>query len=255
MRRSRVGVWILFGGLLLAGIVFLVPVVLTVVASFLLDEKLSVEGYRILLFDCFPFYRMFWNSVLYAFSITLGAIVVAVPAAFAFRFAHFPGKQALYVLYIVLMMMPLQVMLLPNYIGLRDMGLLNTPYAIILPLVFSPLAVVVLHQYLKECDAQMVEAARLETNSVLKIILHCIVPQVKLCVFAVGLLIFAEAWNLVEQPLLYLDEDRWKNLSLLFSEAERYEAEVLLPAAVLFMIPVLLWYLLFHNELKRGLKF
>ena len=76
----------------------------------------------------------------------------------------------------------------------------------------------------------------------------------KLCVFAVGLLIFAEAWNLVEQPLLYLDEDRWKNLSLLFSEAERYEPEVLLPAAVLFMIPVLLWYLLFHNELKRGLK-
>lgn len=255
MRSSRVGVWILFGGLLLSGIVFLVPVVLTVVMSFLSDGELSAEGYRVLFFDCFPFYRMFWNSVLYAFSITLGAIVVAVPAAFAFRFAQFPGKQALYVLYIVLMMMPLQVMLLPNYIGLRDMSLLNTPYAIILPLVFSPLAVVVLHQYLKECDVQMVEAARLETNSVLKIILHCILPQVKLCVFAVGLLIFAEAWNLVEQPLLYLDEDRWKNLSLLFSEAERYEAEVLLPAAVLFMIPVLLWYLLFHNELKRGLKF
>ena len=255
MRSSRVGVWILFGGLLLSGIVFLVPVVLTVVMSFLSDGELSAEGYRVLFFDCFPFYRMFWNSVLYAFSITLGAIVVAVPAAFAFRFAQFPGKQALYVLYIVLMMMPLQVMLLPNYIGLRDMSLLNTPYAIILPLVFSPLAVVVLHQYLKECDTQMVEAARLETNSVLKIILHCILPQVKLCVFAVGLLIFAEAWNLVEQPLLYLDEDRWKNLSLLFSEAERYEAEVLLPVAVLFMIPVLLWYLLFHNELKRGLKF
>lgn len=255
MRKNRVGVWILFGGLLLAGIVFLVPVILTVVASSLLDEKLSVEGYRVLFFDCFPFYRMFWNSVLYAFSITLGAVVVAVPAAFAFKFARFPGKQALYVLYIILMMMPLQVMLLPNYIGLRDMGLLNTPYAIILPLVFSPLAVVVLHQYLKECDAQMVEAARLETNSTLKIILHCIVPQVKLCVFAVGLLIFAEAWNLVEQPLLYLNEDRWKNLSLLFSEADRYETEVLLPAAVLFMIPVLLWYLLFHNELKRGLKF
>ena len=254
MRKNWVGVWILFGGLLLAGIIFLVPVVLTVVMSFLSDGELSAEGYRVLFFDCFPFYRMFWNSVLYAFSITLGAIVVAVPAAFAFRFAQFRGKQALYVLYIVLMMMPLQVMLLPNYIGLRDMGLLNTPYAIILPLVFSPLAVVVLHQYLKECDVQMVEAARLETNSVLKIILHCIVPQVKLCVFAVGLLIFAETWNLVEQPLLYLDEDRWKNLSLLFSEAERYEPEVLLPAAVLFMIPVLLWYLLFHNELKRGLK-
>ncbi|MBR6537066.1 MAG: carbohydrate ABC transporter permease [Lachnospiraceae bacterium] len=254
MTKKRIFTGILFGALLLAGLVFLIPVVLTVIGSFLIGGRLSVAGYRELFFDCFPFYRMFWNSVLYSVGITIGAIVIAVPAAFAFKFAKFPGKNALYVLYIVLMMMPLQVMILPNYIGLRDMKLLNTPFAILLPLLFSPLAVVVLHQYLKECDVQVVEAARLETNSALRILWNCIVPQIKVCVFAVGLLIFAETWNLVEQPLLYLEDDKWKNLSLLFSEAERYEAEVLLPAAVLFMIPVLLWYLLFHTELRKGLK-
>ncbi len=254
MMKKRMLPWILFGAMLLAGFVFLVPVVLTVIGSFLIGGRLSVAGYRELFFDCFPFYRMFWNSVLYSVGITIGAIVIAVPAAFAFKFAKFPGKNALYVLYIVLMMMPLQVMILPNYIGLRDMKLLNTPFAILLPLLFSPLAVVVLHQYLKECDVQVVEAARLETNSCLRILWNCIVPQIKVCVFAVGLLIFAETWNLVEQPLLYLEDDKWKNLSLLFSEADRYEAEVLLPAAVLFMIPVLLWYLLFHTELRKGLK-
>lgn len=254
MTKSKLLTWGLFGTLLLGGIVFLVPVVLTVIGSFLLGGKVSAEGYRELFFDCFPFYRMFWNSVLYSASVTAGAILIAVPAAYAFKFAKFPGKNALYVLYIVLMMMPLQVMILPNYIGLRDMKLLNTPSAIILPLLFSPLAVVVLHQYLKECDVQVVEAARLETNSCLRILWNCIVPQIKVCIFAVGLLIFAETWNLVEQPLLYLDKDKWKNLSLLFSELDRYEAEVLLPAAVLFMVLVLLWYLLFHNELRKGLK-
>lgn len=254
MTKKRIFTGILFAALLLAGIVFLVPVVLTIIGSFLIGGTVSVTGYRELFFDCFPFYRMFWNSVLYSVGITIGAIVIAVPAAFAFKFAKFPGKNALYVLYIVLMMMPLQVMILPNYIGLRDMRLLNTPFAILLPLLFSPLAVVVLHQYLKECDVQVVEAARLETNSALRILWNCIVPQIKVCVFAVGLLIFAETWNLVEQPLLYLEDDKWKNLSLLFSEADRYEAEVLLPAAVLFMVPVLLWYLLFHNELRKGLK-
>ena len=254
MTKKRIFTGILFAALLLAGIVFLVPVVLTIIGSFLIGGTVSVTGYRELFFDCFPFYRMFWNSVLYSVGITIGAIVIAVPAAFAFKFAKFPGKNALYVLYIVLMMMPLQVMILPNYIGLRDMRLLNTPFAILLPLLFSPLAVVVFHQYLKECDVQVVEAARLETNSALRILWNCIVPQIKVCVFAVGLLIFAETWNLVEQPLLYLEDDKWKNLSLLFSEADRYEAEVLLPAAVLFMVPVLLWYLLFHNELRKGLK-
>ena len=48
--------------------------------------------------------------------------------------------------------------------------------------------------------------------------------------------------------------EKWKNLSLLFSEAERYDGEILLPAAVVFMIPVFLWYLLFHRELREGLK-
>lgn len=254
MTKKRMFTGILFVILLLAGIVFLVPVLLTVIGSFLIRGEVSAAGYRELFLNCFPFYRMFWNSVLYSVGITIGAIVIAVPAAYAFKFARFPGKSALYVLYIVLMMMPLQVMILPNYIGLRNMKLLNTPFAILLPLLFSPLAVVVLHQYLKECDVQVVEAARLETNSCLRILWTCIVPQVKVCIYAVGLLIFAETWNLVEQPLLYLEDDKWKNLSLLFSEADRYEAEVLLPAAVLFMIPVLLWYLLFHNELRKGLK-
>lgn len=254
MTKRRVCTIVLLGILSFTGLLFLVPVVLTVIGSFLLGDGLSLAGYRALFFNCFPFYRMFWNSVLYSVSVTVGAVLIAIPAAYAFWFAHFPGKRLLYVGYIVLMMMPLQVMLLPNYIGLRDMKLLNTPFAIILPLLFSPLAVVVLHQYLKGCDVQVVEAARLETNSCLRIIKDCIVPQMKVCIFAVGLLIFAETWNLVEQPLLYLEEDKWKNLSLLFSEADRYEAEVLLPAAVVFMVPVLLWYLLFHEELEEGLK-
>ena len=254
MRKKKWFTSLLFAVLLLAGILFLVPVVLTVIGSFLIGQKVSVSGYKELFFNCFPFYRMFWNSVLYAVSVTVGSVLISVPAAYAFKFAKFPGKNVLYVVYIILMMMPLQVMLLPNYIGLRDMKLLNTPLAIILPLLFSPLSVVILHQYLRECDVQMVEAARLETKSCLQVIWHCIVPQIKVCIFAVALLVFAETWNLVEQPLLYLNEDKWRNLSLLFSEAQRYEAEVLLPAAVLFMLPVLLWYLLFHNELKKGLK-
>lgn len=254
MRKKKLFPALLFAVLLLAGILFLVPVALTVIGSFLIGQKASVGGYKELFFNCFPFYRMFWNSVLYAVSVTVGSVLISVPAAYAFKFAKFPGKKILYVLYMVLMMMPLQVMLLPNYIGLRDLKLLNTPYAIILPLLFSPLSVVILYQYMRECDVQVVEAARLETNSCFKVIWHCIVPQIRVCIFAVALLVFAETWNLVEQPLLYLNEDKWRNLSLLFSESERYEAEVLLPAAVLFMVPVFLWYLLFHNELKKGLK-
>ena len=240
--------------LVLLAAVFFLPALATVLLSFLPEGQAGISGYDELFFDCFQFYTMFWNSVTYAYLITALQLVVILPAAFAFSFAKFRGKELLFFFYIILMMMPLQVMLLPNYIGLRGMKLLNTPFAIILPLFFSPLAVVILYQYLRECDVQVVDAARLETNSVLRVMINCILPQIRVCLFAVGLLIFSETWNLVEQPLLYLDEEKWKNLSLLFSEAERYDGEILLPAAVVFMIPVFLWYLLFHRELREGLK-
>lgn len=255
MRKRKLVSCFLFLALFLGGMLFLVPVLLTVLGSFFQEGKFSLQGYVTLFRECFPFYRMFWNSVLYAVSVTVGTLLISIPAAYAFLYAEFPGKKVLYLLYLVLMLMPLQVMILPNYIGLRDMKLLNTPFAIILPLLFSPLAVVVLHQYLKGCEVASVEAARLDTNSTFLIIRHCIVLQMKVCIFAVALLVFAETWNLVEQPLLYLDEDQWKNLSLLFSEPEQYQAEVILPAAVLFMVPMLLWYLMFREELHHGVKF
>ncbi len=197
-----------------AAIVFLVPVVLTVLRSLYVNGNISLMGCRELLLNCFPFYKMFWNSVLYAVTITAGAVLSAVPAAFAFCFAKFPGKRFVYVLYIILMMMPLQVMILPNYIGLRDLGLLNTRAAVIVPLIFSPLGVVVMRQYMDGSEMEVIEAARLETRSCLRILWHCVLPQLKVCICAVALFLFAENWSLLEQPLLYLNEDSKRNLSI-----------------------------------------
>lgn len=252
--RRKWGKYIFGSGTGIAAVLFFVPVALTLLQSIRTDGHLSLAGYRELFFNCFPFYRLFWNSVIYSVIITAGVVSVSVLAAFAFHFAHFPGKNVLYALYIILMMMPLQVMILPNYIGLRDLKLLNTPAAIVLPLIFSPMGTVIMRQYLKGCDAQIVEAARLETNSVLRIIRHCILPQIRVCICAVALFIFAETWNMVEQPLLYVNEDSMRTLSAMFSDTEKYEPAVLSPASVLFMVPVLLWYLLYHRELQEGLK-
>ena len=114
-------------------LIFILPVAATVIMSFSSEGTLSLQGYADLLFDCFVFYPMFWNSVLYAAAITIAQLVVIIPCAFGFSQAKFKGKGALFVFYIILMMMPLQVTILPNYIGLRDMGLINTPLGIISP--------------------------------------------------------------------------------------------------------------------------
>lgn len=228
---------------------FIIPISAAVVLSF----GTGFQGYVDLLFNCFIFYPMFWNSVIYALVITAVQLVIIIPCAFGFSQAKFRGKSALFVFYIVLMMMPLQVTILPNYIGLRDMGLIDTPFAIILPAIFSPFGVVVMNQYMKNIDNSVIEAMRLETNSVIRIMLTAVVPQIRVCIFAVVLFVFADCWNMVEQPMLFLHDDKLKTLSVFIANSEKFSAEILFPAAVIFMIPVLILYLFFSESLEKGL--
>lgn len=229
--------------------VFILPVIATILLSF----ESGFQGYIDLLFDCFVFYPMFWNSVIYAAVITIVQLAVIIPCAFGFSQAKFKGKAVLFTFYIVLMMMPLQVTILPNYIGLRDMGLIDTPFGIILPMIFSPFGAVVMHQYMKNIDNSVIEATRLETNSVIRVMLTSVIPQMRVCIFAVVLFTFADCWNMVEQPMLFLKDDSLKTLSVFITNAQNYEGEVLFPAAVIFIIPVLLLYLFFNENLEKGL--
>ena len=233
----------------LLAVIFILPVAATMVLSF----EHGMQGYADLLFDCFVFYPMFWNSVIYALVVTLVQLVVIIPCAFGFSQARFRGKGALFVFYIVLMMMPLQVTILPNYIGLRDMGLIDHQLGIILPMVFSPFGVVVMHQYMKNIDNSVIEATRLETNSIIRVMITSVIPQLRVCIFAVVLFVFADCWNMVEQPMLFLKNEELKTLSVFITNAQNYTGEVLFPAAVMFLIPVLLLYLFFNDSLEKGL--
>ena len=234
-------------------LIFVLPVAATVIFSFRAGGGFSLQGYADLLFDCFVFYPMFWNSVLYATAVTVVQLAVIIPCAFGFSQARFRGKGVLFVFYIILMMMPLQVTILPNYIGLRDMGLIDHPLGIILPMIFSPFGVVVMHQYMKNIDNSVIEATRLETDSVFRVIFTGVIPQIRVCIFAVVLFVFADCWNMVEQPMLFLKSDSLKTLSVFITNAQEYAGEVLFPAAVIFLIPVLILYLFFSEDLEKGL--
>ena len=233
----------------LLAVIFILPVAATMVLSF----EHGLQGYADLLFDCFVFYPMFWNSVIYSAVITLVQLVVIIPCAFGFSQARFRGKGALFVFYIILMMMPLQVTILPNYIGLRDMGLIDHPLGMILPMIFSPFGVVVMHQYMKNIDNSVIEATRLETNSIIRVMITSVIPQLRVCIFAVVLFVFADCWSMVEQPMLFLKNEELKTLSVFITNAQSYTGEVLFPAAVMFLIPVLLLYLFFNDSLEKGL--
>lgn len=238
---------------ILIAMVFSFPVFLTVVQSFLVEGTFGLQGYIDLFFDSFVFYPMFWNSILYATVITLGQLFIIIPCAFGFLYAKFKGKHILYVFYIMLMMMPLQVTVLPNYIGLRDLGLINTRMGIIFPMLFAPFGVVVMHQYMKSIDESIIEATRMETSSMLRILMTAVVPQLRVCIMAIILFVYAECWSMVEQPMLFLSDMKLKTLTILISKSEEFNSHILFSTAVIFMIPILLFYVFFNEYLEQGL--
>ena len=205
-----------------------------------------------LLIENLWFIRGLWNSIFYALIITMFNVVISVSAAYGFHQAFFPGKKVLYFIYIALTIMPLQVSILPNYIGLRDMKLIDTPWAIVLPGIFAPLGVFLMFQYMKGLDGYVIEAARLETKSIFQILLYVVVPQVKTCIIALFVFVFAENWNMVEQPQIFLKDVSLMPLSVLLAIKDNVDIVILMAGSVIFMLPVIILYIYFHDSLETG---
>ncbi|MEF9895210.1 MAG: carbohydrate ABC transporter permease [Clostridia bacterium] len=258
--------------LIVLAAVFLSPVVITLTGSFmgqaelgqvfsgktaslrLIPRKATLNGYCELLFAGGKYLGMFWNSVLLAAAISLGSTVVGLVVGYVLAKRKFRGRDALRFLYIVMMMMPFQVTLLPNYIMLKQMSLYNTNWALILPGVFAPFGVFLMSQFIRSMSDEMIEAATLETNSPIKVLAHIVAPMVYPGLLALFLLSFADAWNMVEQPLILL-QDTWKYpLSLALNNMREGDMSISFAGAVLYMLPVVFLYRIFEEELIEGLS-
>lgn len=250
MRTKRYGWTCLFIGIAL---LFLLPVVMTVWKSFQYgNSEFTLWQYVELLITNHTVLRYFWNSVLYATAITVVCLLVSFPLGFLFAKVKFFGRDALFFIYIVVMLLPFQATLLPNYIGLRDMKLLNTPYALVLPLMFSPLAVFLFRQFIIGIEDEVLEYTLLETSSVWKVLRYVVLPQTKEAFFALGILLFCESWNLVEQALLFTakNEDIWP-LSVMLSNIPK---DVTYAGATIYMYPVMVLFLCFRGVFSKAME-
>lgn len=269
MRRLTSAVRLCF--VIFSAAIFLYPIVWIISTSFmgvkefnlryitgqygitLIPWRVTFKQYYMLMIENYRFFIFFWNSVLYAFIITAMTVVVAVPAAFVLAKIQFRGRDMLLFLYIIIMMMPFQVTLVPNYIQLRDLGLLNTIWSIILPAAFSSFSVFLLRQYFLSFPDQIIESARLETNSVINILLRIVVPMSKPAIAALMIVTFAECWNLIEQPYIFLINKNLYPLSLVFGDLIKELPELTSSAAVIYITPVCIMFFLYKEFIASSL--
>ncbi len=236
--------------LLILQIIFMGSLLLPMVLMF---TKASPQHFFKLLIEEFWFYPKFWFSLLLAVAIGIGAVTVALLAAVGLKLGRVRCKNAILFVLLLLMLMPLQTTLLPNYIGLRDLELLDKPGALLLPMLASPFAIYLMYQYMDSVPYEGFEAARLETGSVFRILFSVILPQMRACIAAVFVFMFAEGFNMVEQPLYFVKKESLKPLSVLGESLTDENGYLIYAVGILCMIPMLLLYGFYEEELTDGL--
>lgn len=233
--------------------VYVFPVIVTIINSLRYDgHAFTLRQYGELLITNHTAMRFFWNSVLYAVVITTVCVLVSFPLGFLFAKVTFPGRDLLFFIFIVVMLLPFQATLLPNYIQLRDMKLLNTPFALMLPMMFSPLAVFLFRQFIAGIPNELLEYTTLETSSVLQLLRFVVMPQLRAAFTALAVLIFCESWNMVEQAIIFAaDAPDIMPLSVVLTLLPQ---DVKYAGATMYLYPVLVVFLLFRDTLQKSME-
>ena len=219
----------------------------------LIPQYPTLRSYVELLLDSPEFFVMFWNSVKITGGILVGQLLVGMPGAWGFAKYQFPGKNLLFTVYIIMMMMPFQVMMLSNYLVLDRLRLLDTLSGVILPAVFSTFPVFIMYRFFEGIPDALLEAARLDGAGELRLFFKIGLPLGSPGVISAMVLGFLEYWNMIEQPMAFLKtKERWP-LSLYLPNIDMEKAGAAFAASVVVLIPAVLVFLAGQDYLEQGI--
>ena len=219
----------------------------------LIPKYPTFEHYARILFQTPQFFVVFWNSMKLVVCILAGQLLIAVPAAWAFAVYPFRLRKVLFTLYIVLMLMPFQVTMLSSYLVLDNLSLIDTHQAIILPAVFSTFPVFLVYRGFCNLPKGLIEAARIDGASEWMIFVKIGLPLSSGGILSAGVLGFLEYWNLIEQPLAFLETQSLWPLSLYLPEISLEQAGYSFVASVITLIPAVFVFLLGREYLEQGI--
>ena len=286
-KRIRISVIIGFLIALFFAVIFLAPIILTITNSFMASSEIfsnygvifsttesggkvyvsetvnlkfipdivSFSQYITVLFKSPEYLLKFWNSVIYVVPIVIFQLFVALLASYGFTRFQGRVKQIIFFVYVILMLMPYQVTLVPNYLVAEWLNILDTKWAIWLPGIFSPFAVYLLTKFMRRIPVSVIEAAQIDGANEWRIFTSICVPLCKSSLFSVAILVFIDYWNMVEQPLILLSDSEQYPLSVFLSQINSGEIGLAFAVATIYMVPSLLMFLYGEEYLVEGITY
>jgi sn-glycerol 3-phosphate transport system permease protein len=205
---------------------------------------------------------LFFNTLAMAVGISLGQLITSLLAAYAFARWNFRGQSVLFFLVIASWLVPFQVTMLPNYVLLSQLGLLNTVAGVIVPQLSSAYAVILLRQHFKSFPKELFDAAQIDGRGSWATLWRVVVPNMAPSIAALGILLFISSWNEYFWPFLVFRDASKSVLQLAiqpFLGTESLDYGALMAVSGLACLPVLAIYLIFQRHVvnafvRSGLK-
>ena len=218
-------------------------------------HKVSLEQYWHILIEDTSVLRYYFNSIVYTLTILICQAIIVPAMAYALSRYKYPGRDLLSFLIIVLLLLPFQITMVPTVLMLRKLELMDTIWAIIVPLIASPFYVFLIRQSMLGIPNELFEAAQIDGAGPIRCFFHIALPVSRAILGAALALSFADCWNMVEQPLVFLPtQTSLYPLSVAFNQLSRTSTGVEFAGASLFLIPALLIYLYFQKDIMTGIQ-
>lgn len=228
----------------------------------LIPSAPTLENYKYIMVNV-PIFRYIWNTFFISGIITMGKIVTSVLAAYVLTFKKFYGKKLLIGLIMITIFIPFTVTMIPNYLTISKLGLLNSSFGVILPQLADGMGIFLMIQNMRGIPRSLLEVANVDNISEGKVLYHLIIPMIKNSIIAMGILFFINSWNEYFWPLLVLSDRDNYTLSLalqMFISAEGGNnwGVTMAIAGMTIIFPVILYIMcqkmIMASFVKSGIK-
>jgi multiple sugar transport system permease protein len=215
------------------------------------------ENYATVFKGSVPMVRLAGNSLFVTLSVTLGQLVTCSMAGYAFGRLRFPGQNALFFVLLAALMVPAQITIIPVFIIMRNLGLIDNLFALILPALINPFGVFLMRQYFLTVPQELIDAAKIDGASYWKTFMQVALPLAGPVLSALAILTFNNTWNAYFQPLIFINTWEKMTLPLGIAALRSYmgagNPSVILAAVSLAILPVLAIFLAAQRWIIEGI--
>jgi multiple sugar transport system permease protein len=226
---------------------------------FSFPQGVHPENYPRAIGEMDGFWRLFLNTTALTLACIIGQLFCCSLAGYAFARLRFKGRDALFLLVLATMMLPPQVLAIPQFLLYRELGLIDTYYPLVLPTVLggAPFFIFLFRQYFLTIPSELMEAARVDGAGPFRTFFLVMLPMAKPVIGAVAIFTFLATWNDFWTPLIYIMSPEKQTLTLglaAFNQSYRVAVELLMAGSALVLAPCAIVYFVFQKVFVRGVR-